>query len=286
MPNWAEGLPYRASASYYGAYHLMRRVREAIKESHPHAMLYTEPSGPLFRQSMDVTYNYDVEWLSGSLMKGISERGFAGASIYDGRRITAKQAALWLHYQSLALPAGSMTVQHLDSHDTFWWGEMAQFRREAFGIEAARALFAMFALQGGGIMNYVGAESGSEAFYRRLLRLRQETPELRYGECDFLAVECDDEMVLALFRIHADQHAIPLVNLSDTEARITLGLPVSRLGLAGAELCSVRDMFKDEMIHYEGEERFSIEGLRRLRVDMPAYGVRVLQVQSEGSAPR
>jgi glycosidase len=284
MPNWAPGMPYRASASYYGAYHLMRRVREAIKEYNPQAMLYTEPSGPLFRQSMDLTYNYDAEWLSGSLMEVVSEGGYAGAACYDGRRITAKEVALWLHYQSMALPAGSLTVHHLDSHDTFWWGEMAQFRHEAFGSEAARALFAMFALQGGGIMNYVGAEKGSEAFYRRLLRLRQAEPALRYGICDFLAVECDDEMTLALLRIYGNEHAIPLVNLTDSEARITLSLPLSQLGLAEAEVCSVRDMLNEEDIRCGAEEHFPIENLGRLPVRMPAYGVRVLQVRPEDAS--
>jgi glycosidase len=273
MPNWAPGLPYRASASYYGAYHLMRRVRKAIKEYHPQAMLYTEPSGPLFRQSMDVTYNYDMEWLSGSLMEVVSERGYAGAALFNGRRITAREVAIWLHYHSLALPAGSLTVHHLDSHDTFWWGELAQFRKEAFGVEASRALFAMFALQGGGIMNYVGAERGSEAFYRHLLRLRRVTPALRYGKCNYLAVECDDEMVLALLRVYANEHAIPLVNLSGSESRIMLDLPLSRLGLAGAEVCSVRDILNEEDI------RGWTEG--RLQVQMPVYGVRVLRLQPE-----
>jgi glycosidase len=286
MPNWADGLPYRASTSYYGAYHLMRRVREAIKRSHPQAMLYTEPSGPLFRQSMDVTYNYDVEWLSGSLMKVVSERGYAGAGIYDGRRITAKQAGLWLHYRSLALPPGSITVQHLDSHDTFWWGEMAQFRREAFGDEAARALFAMFALQGGGIMNYVGAERGSEVFYRRLLKLRRNHPVLRYGACDFLAVGCDHEMVLSLFRIYGDEHAIPLINLGEEEARVHLRLPLDRLGFGKAQACIVRDLFNVEDIRFEGAERMTAEALDRLSVYLPPYGVRVLQVQPEGAAAR
>jgi hypothetical protein len=279
MPNWDRGLPYRASASYYGAYQLLMRVRKAIKDFHPDALLYTEPSGPLFRHSMDVNYNYDAEWLTGSLIEDISERGFAGARMYGDQRINAKDAARWLHYQQLALPVDSITVQHLDSHDTFWWGELAQFRHEAFGLEASRALFAMFALQGGGIMNYVGAERGSEAFYRHLLQLRQNHPVLRYGACDFLAIECSGEMVLPLLRTYKGDHAIPVINLASEEVEVMLEVPTSQLGLERAAKCTIRDLFDEGDLQFEEADRLPIEALKELRVNLPAYGVRILQIQ-------
>jgi hypothetical protein len=284
MPNWDRGLPYRASASYYGAYHLLMRVRKAIKEFHPEALLYTEPSGPLFRHSMDVNYNYDAEWLTGSFMEVVSERGYAGARMYGERRINAKDVARWLHFQRLALPADSITVQHLDSHDTFWWGELAQFRHEAFGIEASRALFAMFALQDGGIMNYVGAERGSEAFYRQLLRLRQNNPVLRYGDCDILAIECSADMVLPFLRTYRGDHLIPLINLADAEAEFQLKLPISQLDLEPSIVCTVRDIFNEEVLSVEGENQFPVEALEELHVDLPAYGLRILQIRPVGAA--
>jgi glycosidase len=279
MPNWDRELPYRASASYYGSYHLLMQVRKAIKEFHPDTLLYTEPSGPLFRHSMDVNYNYDAEWLTGSLMEVISERGFAGSRMYGEGRINAKDIARWLHYQRLTLPRDSITVQHLDSHDTFWWGELAQFRHEAFGIEASRALFAMFALQGGGIMNYVGAERGSEAFYRRLLHLRQNNPVLRYGDCDFLAIECRGEMVLPLLRTHEGDHAIPVINLTGEDVEVTIGLPTSRLGFGRSVRCTVMDLFNEEDLDFGEGDGLPIEALQEILVKLPAYGVRILQIQ-------
>jgi hypothetical protein len=279
MPNWERGLPYRASSSYYGAYHLLMRVRKAIKESHPDALLYTEPSGPLFRQSMDVNYNYDAEWLTGSFMEVVSERGYAGAKMYGEGRINAKDIALWLHYQRLALPIDSITVQHLDSHDTFWWGELAQFRHEAFGVEASRALFAMFALQGGGIMNYVGAERGSEAFYQRLLQLRQNNPVLRYGDCDFLAIKCSGEMVLPLLRTHEGDHAVPMINLAGEEVEVTIELPTPRMGIERSVACTVMDLFTEEDLHFGEGNGLPIDALKEIQVKLPAYGVRILQIQ-------
>lgn len=231
MPNWARGLPYRPSAAYYGAHGLFVRARQALKARRDDILFYTEPSGPLFRHTMDLTYNYDEEWLSGSLMDVVSPRGYAGSATYDGRRLTAREVAAWLHDRQMALPAGAETVHHLDSHDTFWWGEKAQFRHEAFGLEAARALFALYACLDGGVMVYTGAERGSEAFYSQLLRVRQQTPALRYGRCDTTAIDSDHDRVLALLRTTGHEHAIPVINLGAAPCRVTLTVPLGPLGL-------------------------------------------------------
>jgi glycosidase len=277
MPNWASGIPERASAAYYASYHLLKRVRKEIKPTYPSALLYTEPSGPLFRNLMDLTYNYDEEWLSGSLMEVTSERGYAGARLYNGRRINARDVARWLHYRQLALPADSITVHHLDSHDTFWWGEKAQFRWEAFGIEASRSLFAMFALVGGGIMNYVGGERGSEEFFRRLLRLRQSDKALRFGDCDYFAISCDQDMVLALLRTFKNEHAIPLVNLSPEKLNVILQIPVERLGSDNSQAFVIYDLLNHVSITSSVRKRYAADDLNHLLIDLPAYGVRVLR---------
>ncbi|MGE5224701.1 MAG: alpha-amylase family glycosyl hydrolase [Omnitrophica WOR_2 bacterium] len=278
VPNWAPGLPYRASASYYAAYHLMTRARKEIKQYYPEALFYTEPSGPLFRETMDLTYNYDEEWLSGSLVDIVSERGFAGARIYNGKRLTAREVAEWLHYRSLSLPAGSVTVHHLDSHDTYWWGEKAQFRSEAFGPAAARALFAFYALIGGGLMNYVGSESGSETFYSRLVNLRQKTAALRYGDCDYLAIKADPDTILPLLRSYREEHIIPVINLGKQDACAVLQIPAARLGLKITDHCLVFDIFNNEYIQPSGERRLPVGELDHLNVPVAAFGVRLLQV--------
>jgi glycosidase len=278
MPNWKRGIPYRASASYYGAFHLLNRVREEIKQIAPDALLYTEPSGPLFRYSMDLTYNYDVEWLSGSLMKPVSKRGFAGAAIYTGEPITAKEAAQWLHFHRLSLPRDSLTVQHLDSHDTYWWGELAQFRHEAFGVQASRALFAVFALLGGGIMTYVGAEKGSEDFYKRLINLRQINVTLRYGDCESLAVTCDDEMVLPLLRTYHNHSLVSLINLGEEETETVVQLPIERFNLGIHADVLVYDIFNGSPLSFEGKKALNKKDLGNLAVTIPGYGVRILNV--------
>jgi glycosidase len=280
MPNWKPGLPRRASASYYAAYHLLKRARQEIRPNYPQALFYTEPEGPLFRSVMDLTYNYTEEWISGSLMAVRSSRGYAGSRTYTGGGLAGREIAEWLRDRSLALPSDAETVHHLDSHDTFWWGEKAQFRREAFGEAAARALFAFFALQGGGIMVYTGAERGSQGFYRRLLRLRQADPVLRRGECDFLAVRCDQAQVLPLLRVHENRHAIPLINLGEAPVRGLLSIPYRRLGLAAGQACAVEDILNGERIAPVKSDRLSASDLEGLTVDLEGFGVRVLRIES------
>jgi glycosidase len=278
MPNWKQGAPDRASAAYYASYHMLSRARKAIKARHPEVLFYTEPSGPIFRDIMDLTYNYDAEWLSGSIMGVVSKRGYAGARIHDGRKINAQEVASWLHYKRLSLPPNSMTVHHLDSHDTFWWGELAQFRREAFGVEAARALFAMFALIDGGIMNYVGGENGSEGFYRDILHLRRNEKTLRYGLCDYLAVQSDCEMLLSLLRTHEGEHALPLINLGDQKIRARVNIPVDRISKSeNQEFIAFDLLYPLETLTPVGK-RITRHDLENFEVELPPYGVRVLRL--------
>ncbi|MHB9033278.1 MAG: alpha-amylase family glycosyl hydrolase, partial [Anaerolineae bacterium] len=185
LPNWKNKADSRPSAAYYSADGLLRRIRAELKADYPSILLYTEPAGPLFRRTLDAVYNYDEEWLSASLLPVISPRGYAGTRCQVADRLSARQAADWLEYRNLVQVGGAQTVHHLDSHDTYWWGELAQFRAEAFGTPAARAMFAVYALQGGGLMVYAGAEGGAEDFYRAVLHLRQNLPALRCGTCDF-----------------------------------------------------------------------------------------------------
>jgi glycosidase len=278
MPNWKRGSPERASAAYYASYHMLNRARETINARYSDILFYTEPSGPIFRNIMDLTYNYDEEWLSGSIMEVVSDRGYAGAKIYDGRKITAREVADWLHFKRLSLPRDSMTVHHLDSHDTFWWGELAQFRYEAFGLEATRALFAMFALMGGGIMNYVGGEKGSEQFYQEILQLRRNENVIRYGECDYLAVTSDQEMLLPLLRTYEGENAIPLINLGDQPLRAHLKIPAHRISKSDTQLYIIFDLLNPLENSAETGLRITRRDLDDLVVELPPYGVRVLSL--------
>jgi len=258
FPNWKRGIGRRASACIYASASLFREVREELQRLKPGAVLYTESSGPLFLRSFDLSYNYDEQWIPHALAPVLPDELPRGAK-------TAREVAQWLEARDLALPPGAIRVHHLDSHDTCQWSG-GPYRRETFGVAAARALFAFFALQKGGLMNFAGAEEGSEDFYRRVIAVRDE---LQGGEFSYVAAVPDDDMVFAMLWKRADFWAVPLINFRSHSVRFTLAVPSPgagdyRLGemLTGAELGTV-----------------PAEGLGSVGLEMGPYEVKVLRVE-------
>jgi glycosidase len=279
FPNWKRDLPYRASASFYGAYELFQRLRKALAMEGRELLLFTEPSGPLFRACAHACYNYDEEWISGSLMPIISDRGYAGAGIWNGSRLDAHQLSEWLHYRRLVLPPGAITVHHLDSHDTFWWGGKAQFRREAFGASAARVLFSFFALLGGGIMIYAGAERGEESFYEQLLKLRRQREALRLGDCAFLTARSSSPNALALWRSWRGEKLLVVLNFTETALETAITFPLQEIRLDSYGRAKARDLLDGSFV---GECRASsADGATEvMELMVPAYGTRILEFES------
>jgi hypothetical protein len=280
IPNWRRDLPDRASSSYYASYPLLARARKEIKAEFPDALLYTEPSGPLYRHCMDCCYNYDEEWLTGSLFPPKAIGKYAGSSTYTGRRPTGREVAEWFHYKRLALPDGSMTVHHLDSHDTFWWGDLAQFRHEAIGDREAHAMFSVFALIGGGIMNYAGAEKGSEEFYSGLLKQRQNVPELRFGQCDFLSARSGDENVFLVIRALDGRHTLAAVNIGREASNALVSVPLEAVIANPAGKVCARRLFGSDGADWIGEPAQSEDRLV-LRLTLPPYGTILISMDGQ-----
>ncbi|MGI8486331.1 MAG: alpha-amylase family glycosyl hydrolase, partial [Thermomicrobiales bacterium] len=69
FPNWSPTTEKRASSQQLGSVEHFARLRPLLKSIKPDAMLYTEPSGTLFRQTMDITYNYDEHWLIHAVLR-------------------------------------------------------------------------------------------------------------------------------------------------------------------------------------------------------------------------
>src|SRR5207237_3176958 len=88
---------------------------------------------------------------------------FLHAAQVTSERMNARDIADWLAQRRLVMPRGAIKVRHLDCHDSYWGPK--EYRRDAFGIPAARALVAFFAFLDGGFMDYHGADEGSEEFY-------------------------------------------------------------------------------------------------------------------------
>lgn len=280
FPNWAQDLPYPASHSFYGSAQLFKRVRQELKAIKPDVVLYTETPGPLLHTSHEMSYNYDEAWLLLSMLPLLSRRGvlchFAQAGHITGPRLTAAEVAQWMAQRQYVLPRGAIKMRSLDSHDSYW--RPREFRRDTFGIPAARAIVGLFAFIEGGFMDYNGADKGSEAFYRRMMHLRQTQPALKRGTCDFLAVTPTDPMAIAPLRQTEGQTLLPVIYFDDKPARIGLFLPLHTLNLEAATY-AVRDLMTNRFLPApDGGRVWKREQLKRLRVDMEPYGVRLLDL--------
>ncbi len=273
MPNWGEGLPYPASANLYGSVELFRRVREATQKIKPEVVFYTETAGPLFYTSYDLSYNYDEQWLYEALLPLVTKRGYGRNYPGPPAQITCREMAHWLYERRLALPRGAIKIHHVDSHDSHEWGGLGQFRREAFGPEAARLLWAFCCFIDGGVMNYIGAEDGSEDWYRTCLSLRSQIPALRSPFCDYFVVEPDDEYVFAPLRRAEGQWAIPVLNFANEPVETTLTVPVELMFPDGDSNCTLREAFTNTTSTVRARE------LRTLRTDLPSLGVQVWVIE-------
>jgi glycosidase len=207
--NWSRQRRHRASASSTGCVALFKRLRDRLKARFPDVLMFTEPSGVVLRESMDMNYNYDELWLVPALTAG----GGATSTVLDGSQLSS-----WFDERDTTLPADALTCHHLDSHDTFWWPAPGRkWRREQIGLPATRALTWCLALSGGAFMMFTGGEAGMEDDLARTLALRRQRDELREGAADFSAAVFDDEAVFSVLRHRGRAGVLVVVNLSSRE---------------------------------------------------------------------
>jgi glycosidase len=264
FPNWRQGLPYRASASMYGSAELFMRARKELKAIKPDIFLYTETSGSLFHKSYDLAYNYDEQWMYSAILKVVSQRGYAQP--WGGKPITAKDMRDWLEARRLSLPKGAIKVWHTDSHDSYEWAGLGMFRREAFGVEGARLLFAICAFREGALMSYVGAEEGSEDYYRKVINVRNI---IRRGRFSYTGVDCSDDMVLPMLWNLDREYAIPVINFRP-ESTSTM-LNISPDVIDAKKEYVLKDILNDDDLGTHSGNQ-----LRSLELRMKPYEAKVL----------
>lgn len=274
VPNWSPKTERRASASQLGSVEHFARLRTQLKALKPEAMLYTEPSGTLFRQTMDITYNYDEHWLIHAVLRP----EFALEQNPYGTR-HARDLARWLRDKEAALPKGAMTARHIDSHDTFWWPLPGfKWRREQYGLPATRALLATFSLIGGTYMTFVGGEVELEEDIRRMNRLCDALPEIRVGQADYDAVRADSDHIFAVARRYEGDVSLVLVNLSDEEVETAIEFDSAVLP-AGAGAFHIADTWNDRHVRDEEGYVWSAERLARFSTTFAPYQARVLTIR-------
>jgi hypothetical protein len=166
FPNWADWSRGRAGASALGCLGLFERLRPVMKSIKSDSLLYTEPSGHSFRQSMDLNYNYDEQWLVTAICDAKARTPWGIAN--------AKDLAGWFESRNAMLPRGSVTAHHIDSHDTFWWPSWGKkWRREQFTLPQVKLLTTVFATLPGPFMMFSGGEIGIEELLPQISKTKQ-----------------------------------------------------------------------------------------------------------------
>lgn len=218
FPNWSPRTRTRASLQQLGGVELFRQLRQVLHELDPELLLYTEPNGALWRQSMDLNYNYDETWLPDSIMG-------TGGDDPDSRVRDGADLAKWLSDRDYSLPRGSLTAHHIDSHDTFWWPlPTLKWRREQFGIAAATALMTAFSLSGGPYMTFVGGETGMESAIRAVNSIRSSHAGLLRSTHQFGAPIADDPAIFTVTHRRGSDYCVLAVNLSANDLSSTLSI--------------------------------------------------------------
>ncbi len=208
---WARDRPQRASYGAMASLPLLEELRTRLRGVRPDAIVYTEPTGALFRGAVDATYNYDEHWLVESLLADAANPQRPWRLVRD-----AYDLGRWLAERDRALPPGAGIIHHVDSHDSIWWRLPGrQWRRERFGTDATVALTAVFALATpGGFMTFMGGEEQIQYELARALRLRREHPELATGACEYLADAVSSRDVLVALRRQGERTTLVAVNLA------------------------------------------------------------------------
>lgn len=232
--NWSPDTRHRASASVLACAALFRRLRAALKRKNPGLLMYTEPSGVVLRESMDLNYNYDEQWLITALMEPDAQK--AAWTVASGHDLVG-----WLRDRDALLPRGAMTAHHIDSHDTFWWPLWGKkWRREQFGIGPTKALASLFILAGGPYMMFTGGEIGVEAVLIAANSVKSNYPAVGQGSSDFRVLAVENPAIFTVIRQFEGRFAVVAVNLSPDHVTAVMSLPsepgngwIDVLGLPG-----------------------------------------------------
>jgi len=273
--DWAPDREGRASYGPMASLPLLRELRARLRAIDPEFVVYTEPTGGLFRSVADATYNYDEHWLIESLLAEPHPRK-------DQLLVrNARDMQRWLRDRAAALPPGSTIVHHVDSHDSIWWRlPGAQWRRERFGLEATTALIAGLSLAGGGFMTFMGGEEGVEEALRRAHDLRRRLPEIATGTVDYEAAIASSDDVLVVLRSLADTTAVVAVNL--TASPVTCEIQIDGVVVAG----KVWDHWNEGKVwDYWNDELLDVAGGDRLQVDFRPFQPRVFRIEPGPAQP-
>jgi hypothetical protein len=260
FPNWAKGLDRPGYDSFYGSLGIFERVRKETRQLKSDLLFITESTGPLYHKCFDLSYNYDELWYEPWIIPP------ASSGVKWQRKINAHQLADWLELQKLAFPRGWRKVRQADSHDSYQMNG-GMYKKEKYSPEAARLLFAMYSFLDSGVMNFAGAEKGSEDFYRKVNLLHKQNPCFTKGTIHYTAARSSNNRVLCVLYRYKDEWSLPVFSFS-SEPEKTL-IPLEALDLKPDQKYELYEEFSGMRYCAKGSE------LKSLSLLIDPFGVQL-----------
>lgn len=205
--NSANNLPYSAGESLNrGNCELFGKTRERIDSVKSGVLFIVETPYYEYSDNCDMGYSYDIYFK----MKNIIEN-----------HLNISQIQKYCEMKQKIYPNGAVCLNFADNHDTWNNGvvEDGLYSFERFGMDAAKALFAMACFMDGGVQAFGGSEDNKEfgEFMKNALTKRKELPKFLEETANY-SVYPSDEKVLCIVRKNGAGDILSFaVNFSNTE---------------------------------------------------------------------
>ncbi|MEI6635939.1 MAG: alpha-amylase family glycosyl hydrolase [Planctomycetota bacterium] len=240
-PNWDSAIDYPAWQAS-STLPLYRAMMEALREIKPDAVLMSEMFGPVWHSVSNLVQ--DANWANVMDMNAALEAGKVTAASYKAGIASLQKS----------LPRAANRIRFCRNHDTSWFLKQgfAGYTPRLMAMDAVHALAGIFVAFAGD-PKYPPSPDDDPAvweYYRKILRLRKDSPELARGELLFDEIVCDDPHVMSFIRRLDGRASLVLANFSGEarRPRLSLHLPGHVLDTArlvnpqsGAEVSAVTE---------------------------------------------
>jgi len=251
-PNWSASGPKLNLGMLAGGVAQNQKIREAIREIRPSAVLLPEAGNPVHFRSGDLLFDYPFYMVCREFPKTSSP----GKWVKDAEAWLEAQKLTHTHRQLLSL------VRFLENHDTV-------SAQEYFGLGPAQALTSLCVFLPGVYLFHQQEEVGLGPLLSSWLHLRQQLPEIFEGEVDFEGVWTEDPEVLSFVRV-SDAGALVVA--------VHFGASPTRSKIEWAE--TYTDRFPLALNALDGFERDRAHSGDE--VEFPAFGTRLLVLLPAG----
>lgn len=251
--------PEYAPAGRMGVLDMLEQLRAEVKAANPAAVLLCALAGPLYAAFHDGQLDDPVH----HMFMNLALRRVAPADVGD-----------WLADYARALPPGPASICFTEHYRTRLISPLADGLR---GSRASRMILAGMVLCGFVPLIRSGQEHSDGEFIGRLLHARAEYAVLREGSSRYNDLPCSSGQVFAVWRGHAAEYLLGLLNVGPHKHTVSLSLPVDQIGLADGEY-ELFDLFERRAWAENGRSTWGRDDLLALRLTLEpfaAYGLLV-----------